>query len=99
MPAPVIRIDLSPPYRVAGQSARHQSVWLLARIWLAATRDQDDLRSAEVRARFADAIATTMAAVTLVGGATDADRLDALLQAHAIAPPGPVRELVAQVPI
>lgn len=55
MPAPVIRIDLSPPYRVAGQSARHQSVWLLARIWLAATRDQDDLRSAEVRARFADA--------------------------------------------
>jgi len=55
MPAPVIRIDLSPPYRVAGQPARYQSVWLLARIWLAATRDHDELGAAEVRMRFAEA--------------------------------------------
>jgi hypothetical protein len=55
MPAPVIRIDLSPPYCVAGQPARYQSVWLLARIWLAAARDRDDLGGAEMRVRFAEA--------------------------------------------
>lgn len=56
MPATtVIPIDLSPPYRVGGHAARYQSVWLLARIWLAVSRDQEDLGAAAVRTRFADA--------------------------------------------
>lgn len=60
MPAPrniprLIHVDLSDPYRVGGDAARYQSVWLLARIWLAASRDREDLGAATVRARFADA--------------------------------------------
>lgn len=55
MPPPPIVIELSAPYRAAGHTARHQSVWLLARIWLAITRDREDLTAAAVRARFADA--------------------------------------------
>lgn len=60
MPAPassraIVTIDLSDPYRVGGHAARLQSVWLLARIWLAASRDREDLGAATVRARFADA--------------------------------------------
>ncbi|QET04590.1 hypothetical protein FOB72_21015 [Cupriavidus pauculus] len=50
-----IHIDLTGPYAVDGRSARYQSVWLLARIWLAASRDREDLGVAIVRARFADA--------------------------------------------
>lgn len=53
--APPIHVDLCAPYRVNGQPARHQSVWLLARIWLAASRDREDLPAAAVRARFAEA--------------------------------------------
>jgi hypothetical protein len=60
MPAPassrtLVDIDLSGPYRVGEHAARYQSVWLLARIWLAASRDREDLGAATVRARFADA--------------------------------------------
>ncbi|MGO4413535.1 hypothetical protein AB4Z27_11315 [Cupriavidus sp. KB_39] len=55
MPAPLVHIDLSAPYRVNGQPARYQSVWLLARIWLATARDHEDLPAAAVRARFAEA--------------------------------------------
>ncbi|WP_308302966.1 hypothetical protein [Cupriavidus pauculus] len=60
MPAPAssrstVAIDLSGPYRVGEHVARHQSVWMLARIWLAASRDREDLGAATVRARFADA--------------------------------------------
>lgn len=60
MPAPassrtLVDIDLSGPYRVGEHAARYQSVWLLARIWLAVSRDREDLGAATVRARFADA--------------------------------------------
>lgn len=56
MPASTfVHIDLSGPYRVDGHTARYQSVWLLARIWLAAARDGEDLGVATVRTRFADA--------------------------------------------
>lgn len=55
MTTSVIPIELTSPYRVGGQAARYQSVWLLARIWLAATRDREDLTAATVRARFAEA--------------------------------------------
>lgn len=55
MPAAPIRIDLSPPYRIDDQPARYQSVWLLARTWLAVSRDEEDLPAAAVRARFAEA--------------------------------------------
>lgn len=48
-------IDLSGPYSVGAHTARYQSVWLLARIWLAASRDREDLAVAAVRARFAEA--------------------------------------------
>ncbi|KAI3590859.1 hypothetical protein D9X30_4344 [Cupriavidus sp. U2] len=60
MPAPapsrsIVAIDLSGPYRVGEHAARYQSVWLLARIWLAASRDHEDLGAPTVRARFSDA--------------------------------------------
>ncbi|WP_066742090.1 hypothetical protein [Cupriavidus sp. D384] len=60
MPAPassrtIVQVDLSDPCRVGEHAARYQSVWLLARIWLAASRDHEDLGAAAVRARFADA--------------------------------------------
>ena len=51
----ILDVDLSGPYRVGEHTARYQSVWLLARIWLAASRDREDLGAATVRARFADA--------------------------------------------
>jgi hypothetical protein len=55
MSASTILIELAAPHRVAGQPARYQSVWLLARIWLAVARDREDLTAAALRARFADA--------------------------------------------
>lgn len=51
----LIHIDLTAPYTVDGRTARYQSVWLLARIWLAVSRDREDLGVAIVRARFAEA--------------------------------------------
>ncbi len=56
MSASTILVELSSPYRVADHAARYQSVWLLARIWLAASRDSEDLAVATVRTRFADAV-------------------------------------------
>ncbi|WP_454767144.1 hypothetical protein [Cupriavidus campinensis] len=53
--ASLVPVELSAPYRVDGQPARYQSVWLLARIWLATSRDREDLPAAAVRARFAEA--------------------------------------------
>lgn len=50
-----IQIDLTPPYRVGTETARYQSVWLLARIWLAQRRDGAVLPATVVRARFAEA--------------------------------------------
>ncbi|WP_354677434.1 hypothetical protein [Cupriavidus plantarum] len=50
-----IHIDLTGPYIVNRRTVRHQSVWLLARIWLAVSRDREDLGAAIVRARFAEA--------------------------------------------
>lgn len=55
MPASTVLVQLSAPYRVDGHAARYQSVWLLARIWLAAARDREDLPAAALRERFADA--------------------------------------------
>ncbi len=55
MPAPVIAIDLSAPYRVDDRPARYQSVWLLARIWHAQRVHGESLPAAVVQARFADA--------------------------------------------
>lgn len=56
MPAStLVHVDLSAPYHVGDDGARYQSVWLLARIWLAASRDHEDLSATAVRARFADA--------------------------------------------
>ncbi|RDK10294.1 hypothetical protein [Cupriavidus lacunae] len=50
-PAP-IRIDVSAPYRVDGQPARYQSVWLLARIWHAQRSGEDGVTAAVVRSAF-----------------------------------------------
>jgi len=55
MPPTSISIELSAPYRVDDQPARYQSVWMLARIWLAASRDQEALNANVVRTRFAEA--------------------------------------------
>lgn len=55
MPASIVVIDLAPPYRVDGQPARYQSVWLLARIWHAQRTHGESLPAAVVQARFADA--------------------------------------------
>ncbi|RZT30787.1 hypothetical protein [Cupriavidus agavae] len=55
MPRAPILVDLSPSLRVAGAPARYQSVWMLARIWLAATRDRETLSAATLRTRFTDA--------------------------------------------
>lgn len=50
-PAP-IRIDVSAPYRVDGQPARYQSVWLLARIWHAHRTGEGGVTAAVVRSAF-----------------------------------------------
>lgn len=52
---PLIPVELDPPYRVGTEPARYQSVWLLARLWLAHRRDGAALPAAAIRARFADA--------------------------------------------
>lgn len=50
----VLAIELSAPYRVGGQPARHQSLWLLAAACLAARRG-GALTAAQLQARFPDA--------------------------------------------
>jgi len=49
---PPLIVDLSPPYRVDGMPARHQSVWLLARLRYAQLAGEDGVTAATVRARF-----------------------------------------------
>ncbi|MDK3024246.1 hypothetical protein QO239_16770 [Cupriavidus taiwanensis] len=48
----LIHIDVSSPYRVDGQSARYQSVWLLARIWHAHRSAEGMVSAAAVRSAF-----------------------------------------------
>ncbi|CAG9168679.1 hypothetical protein CURE108131_09220 [Cupriavidus respiraculi] len=52
---PVTTIDLSPPYRVNGEPARYQSLWLLARVCLAARTGGCAVSAAQLQARFPDA--------------------------------------------
>ncbi|WP_354686450.1 hypothetical protein [Cupriavidus necator] len=47
-----IRIDLSAPYKVDGQPARYQSVWLLARIWHAQRNGEGSVPASAVRNAF-----------------------------------------------
>lgn len=48
----LIHIDLSAPYRVDGQPARYQSVWLLARIWHAQRAGEGSVPASAVRCAF-----------------------------------------------
>jgi hypothetical protein len=48
----LIQIDVSAPYRVDGQPARYQSVWLLARIWHAQRSGEGGVAAAAVRSAF-----------------------------------------------
>jgi hypothetical protein len=52
---PAITIELSPPYRVNGEPARYQSLWLLARVCLAARTGGTGVSAAQLQARFPDA--------------------------------------------
>lgn len=50
-----IEIELGTPARVRGQPARHQSLWLLLRLWLAAQSGEGWVRESQVRERFPNA--------------------------------------------
>lgn len=50
-----IEIELGTPARVRGEPARHQSLWLLLRLWLAAQTGEGWVREAQVRERFPNA--------------------------------------------
>lgn len=52
---PAITIELSPPYLVNGEPARYQSLWLLARVCLAARTGGAGVPAAQLQARFPDA--------------------------------------------
>ena len=50
-----IEIELGTPARVQGEPARHQSLWLLLRLWLATQTGEGWVREAQVRERFPNA--------------------------------------------
>jgi hypothetical protein len=52
---PATTIELSPPYRVNGEPARYQSLWLLARVCLATRTGGAGVPAAQLQARFPDA--------------------------------------------
>jgi hypothetical protein len=50
-----IAIELGTPSQVQGQPVRHQSLWVLLRLWLAAQSGEGWLREAQLREQFANA--------------------------------------------
>ncbi|MFZ5636315.1 MAG: hypothetical protein ACOY82_06965 [Pseudomonadota bacterium] len=52
---PEIAIELAAPAQVQGAPARHQSLWLLLRLWLAAQSGEGWVREAQLREQFANA--------------------------------------------
>jgi hypothetical protein len=50
-----IAIELGSPAQVQGEPARHQSLWLLLRLWLAAQSGQGWVREAQLREQYANA--------------------------------------------
>ena len=49
-----IEIELGTPPRVQGQPVRHQSLWILLRLWLAAQSGEGWLRETQLREQFAN---------------------------------------------
>lgn len=50
-----VAIELGAPAQVQGAAARHQSLWLLLRLWLAAQSGEGWVREAQLREQFANA--------------------------------------------
>ena len=50
-----IEIELEAPARVLGKPVRHQSLWILLRLWLAAQAGEGWVREAQLREQFASA--------------------------------------------
>jgi hypothetical protein len=50
-----IEIELEAPARVQGKPVRHQSLWILLRLWLAAQAGEGWVREAQLREQFASA--------------------------------------------
>lgn len=55
MPQPSLTIELSAPFRVNGEPARYQSLWLLAAVCLAARKGATGVPAVLLRTRFPDA--------------------------------------------